>query len=169
MVNRSNERGADIWRRVVIGLGANLGEPEESFREATRHLEALEKLELLARSSLYDTAPLGPPQPRYLNAALLVRCALEPLELLKRTLEVERRLGRDRSREERWGPRTLDLDLLWMEGVTLTSERLTLPHPRLHERSFALAPLLEAAPFLDPEYGPALRALGGAPASRPFS
>lgn len=156
-------------RRAVIGLGANLGEPERSFVEAIARIEALEGVELLGRSSLYDTEPVGPPQPRYLNAAILVRSSLEPSALLELLLGVEAALGRDRAREERWGPRLLDLDILWMEEVELDSPGLTLPHPRLGERSFALAPLLEVASFLAPTYLEALEKLGGSPPRRPFT
>src|SRR4051795_13232343 len=98
-----------------------------------------------ARSRVYETAPVGKTdQPAFLNAAIAVETELPPLALLDALLGIERDLGRIRSEDvERWGPRTIDLDILWMEGVTLNDPRLQVPHPRLEQRAFALIPLLE--------------------------
>jgi 2-amino-4-hydroxy-6-hydroxymethyldihydropteridine diphosphokinase len=106
-----------------------------------------------AVSSLYDTVPVGgPPQPRYLNAAARLRTALSPRELLGALLGIERSEGRER--RERWGPRPLDLDILWIAGLFVDEPGLTVPHPRLAERAFALLPLLEVAPdATDPRTG----------------
>jgi 2-amino-4-hydroxy-6-hydroxymethyldihydropteridine diphosphokinase len=94
----------------------------------------------------------GPPQPEYLNAAVLLAFDGAPLELLDALLAIEARLGRVRA--ERWGPRTIDLDLLWIDGVAVEDARLEVPHPRLRERAFALVPLLEVAPEArDPRTG----------------
>lgn len=146
-------------RVVIVGLGANLGEPIATFRSAIEALQLLRGVSVCARSSLYKTAPIGPEQPDYINAAIRLECELEPLELLHRCLEIERRHGRDRANEIRFGPRTLDLDLLYFDGAELETEELTLPHPRLHERAFALTPLLEVAPELEGRYASALASL----------
>lgn len=98
-----------------------------------------------ARSRVYETAPVGgPAQPDYLNAAVRIDWAGEPLDLLDRLQAIEQELGRVRTVAN--GPRTIDLDVLWIEGLTLDHPRLVVPHPRLHERPFALAPLLDVLP-----------------------
>ena len=115
-----------------------------------------ERAEVRARSHVYETAPVGKlDQPSFLNAAIAVECALSPLVLLDALLGIERELGRDRSEDAvRWGPRTIDLDVLWIEGLALDDARLVVPHPRLVERAFALVPLLEVAPAAkDPRTG----------------
>ena len=132
--------------RAAIGLGANLGDREATVREATRRIARLGRVE--AVSSLYETAPWGKlDQPAFVNAALILETRLEPRELLDGLLAIERELGRDRAREERWGPRSIDLDLLLCDQRVEDGE-LTLPHPRMHERSFVLVPLAEIAPQL---------------------
>ncbi len=93
---------------------------------------------------MYETDPVGPSQPDFLNAAVLLDTSLDALDLLQRVLDIERDHGRER--RERWGPRTLDLDLLWSDGSPIQSPGLTLPHPRVVERAFALAPLLDVFP-----------------------
>lgn len=125
---------------AVIGLGSNLGSREAMLRAAI----ALLDLEVVATSKLYRTPPLGPPQPEYLNAAVRVRSDRSPEELLAELQRVEKLLGR--VRRERWGPRTIDLDFLWWEGGKVDVPGLTVPHPGLLERAFALAPLLDVAP-----------------------
>jgi 2-amino-4-hydroxy-6-hydroxymethyldihydropteridine diphosphokinase len=127
---------------AVIGLGANLGDRRAALAAAARAIEGFGSV--LARSALYETDPVGPPQPRYLNAALLVRTELEAEPLLDVLLGIEKELGR--VRRERWGPRSIDLDLLWFDGTIHRSPRLTVPHPSLRERAFALRPLLDVAP-----------------------
>lgn len=126
---------------VIIGLGGNLGDVVEKFRRART---AFEQLGRVTSAPLYRTAPIGPAQPPYLNSALRVQW--EPAtagELIATVLELEALLGRDRRGEARWGPRTIDLDvLLWGEHVVRTPE-LEVPHPRLHERRFALRPVIE--------------------------
>lgn len=139
---------------VVIGLGANLGDRLATMREAARRIDAVAKV--VARSRVYETAPVGPPQPDYLNAAVLVSTQGPPLSLFDCLLAIERDLGR--TRLERWGPRTIDLDVLWIDGLTVDEERLTVPHPRLSLRAFAIAPLLDVAPgAVDPRTGDAYR------------
>lgn len=154
-------------RRAVIGLGSNLGSREALLSAGCALLDAEPEVEVMARSPLYLTAPVGPPQPDFLNAAARVRTTLPPHGLLEALLRVEARLGR--VREVRWGPRTLDLDLLHMEGAAVSTPELEVPHPRLSERSFALAPLLDVAPELTSTYGPALTRLGERPRPRAWS
>jgi 2-amino-4-hydroxy-6-hydroxymethyldihydropteridine diphosphokinase len=127
----------------VIGLGSNLGARRKLLEDAVAGCSRLGQL--LAISWLYETDPVGPPQPLYLNAALLLRTELSPERLLDGLLELERAAGRER--RERWGPRRLDLDLLWIAGRTIATDRLVVPHPELRERAFALAPLLDVAPL----------------------
>jgi 2-amino-4-hydroxy-6-hydroxymethyldihydropteridine diphosphokinase len=135
---------------VVVGLGGNLGDRRATLAGAARELTSA--AESSAVSSLYETAPIGPPQPDFLNAAVRLRLELTPRELLLWVLELERRAGRER--RERWGARQLDLDVLFIEGAALAEPDLVVPHPRLHERRFALAPLLEVAPgAADPRSG----------------
>lgn len=138
--------------RVVIGLGANLGDRLATLRSAVAALRELG--EVRATSAVYETEALllpgAPPQPSYLNAAVLLDTAIEPEPLLDRLLAIERAHGRER--RERWGPRTLDLDILWIDGRTVATDKLVVPHPHLRERAFALRPLLDVAPAAkDPE------------------
>ncbi len=135
---------------VVIGLGANLGDAPATIDAAMGAIGDLPGVTVVRRSSLWLTDPVGgPPQPAYCNGALAVRTALSPVQLMRGLLGIERRFGRTRG--ERNAPRTLDLDLLWIEGETVRSSEpgepdLEVPHPRLRERAFALVPLLEVAP-----------------------
>lgn len=140
---------------VVIGLGSNLGPRLEHLRAAAAALERLRGLSVLKRSSVIETPPAGGPrQPAYLNAAVLAECELAPTDLLAQTQQLEVELGRVRPDPVRWGPRTIDIDLLWSPGVVLELPTLILPHPRLRERVFALGPLLELVPdAADPHGG----------------
>ena len=147
---------------VVIGIGANLGDRLATMREAVARIERVAGLRRIARSSVYETAPVGlVHQPAFLNAAISVECTLSPHALLDTLLDIEKALGRTRGVSEvRWGPRVIDLDVLWMAGVVLDDPGLVVPHPRLHERAFALVPLLEVAPHaVDPRTGALLVAL----------
>ncbi|MFO7179885.1 MAG: 2-amino-4-hydroxy-6-hydroxymethyldihydropteridine diphosphokinase [Pseudomonadota bacterium] len=146
---------------VVVGLGSNVGQREQQLERAVSAIARLGAV--LACSSVYETAPVGPPQPDFLNAAVRLHTTLEPHALLDHLLEIERAAGRER--RERWGPRVLDLDVLWISGVVLATERLSVPHPELRRRAFALVPLLDVAPeALDPvtqqAYADMARALG---------
>lgn len=148
---------------VVVGVGSNLGGREASIRCAGALLDARDGIEVRDVSAIYETEPLGPPQPRYLNAAFRLQTALSPPELLHVLLRTERRLGRHRVPDERWGPRSIDLDLLWDERGPHESPVLRVPHAELANRSFALAPLLDVAPELDQVFGASLSALGDRP------
>ena len=142
--------------RAVVGIGANLGDRLATMREAVRRVEDIEGVRLIARSHVYETAPVGlTDQPAFLNAAISASCTLSPPALLEALLGVERALGRTRSSTDvRWGPRAIDLDVLWIEGIVLAAPRLAVPHPRLHERAFALVPMLEIVPgAIDPRSG----------------
>ena len=136
--------------RAVIGLGANLGDRRGTMESAARAVAEIARVE--RTSPVYETDPVGPPQPGYLNAALLALYDGSPEELLDALLAIEHELGRVRA--ERWGPRTIDLDILWIEGVLWETDRLSVPHPRLRERPFAIVPLLDVAPHAtDPASG----------------
>jgi len=148
---------------VVVGVGSNLGGREASIRAASALLDARDGIEVREVSAIYETEPLGPPQPRYLNAAFRLQTTLSPPQLLHVLLRTERRLGRYRVPDERWGPRSIDLDLLWDERGPYHSPTLHVPHAELNNRSFALAPLLDVAPELDVVFGPSLSALGDRP------
>jgi 2-amino-4-hydroxy-6-hydroxymethyldihydropteridine diphosphokinase len=146
--------------RAYIGLGSNLGEREATLREALTRLSELDGVAVVAVSSFRETDPVGnADQPRFVNAAAELETSLGPRELLERLLEVERSLGRDRTREERWGPRTVDLDLLLYGDETVGEPGLEVPHPRLAERAFVLEPLVELDPGLRLPDGRALRDL----------
>lgn len=134
--------------RAYVGLGANLGDREGSLRSALELLAAEPGIELVASSSIRETDPVGyEEQPRFLNAAACVETELTPRELLDVLLGIERRLGRTRS-GPRYGPRTIDLDLLLYAEETLDEPGLHVPHPGLAERRFALEPLAELDPTL---------------------
>jgi 2-amino-4-hydroxy-6-hydroxymethyldihydropteridine diphosphokinase len=146
-------------RIYVVGLGANLGDREATLRVAAEELGRRRGVRLLACSQLRETTPVGgPPQGAYLNGAVLIEAWLGPEALLGELLVIEQEAGR--IRRERWGPRVLDLDLLFSPGLTLETPTLTVPHPRLRERRFALEPLVEVAPWaVDPVTGESYAAL----------
>jgi 2-amino-4-hydroxy-6-hydroxymethyldihydropteridine diphosphokinase len=146
----------------VIGLGSNLGSRRAHLQAALALLRA-SGMRIARVSSLYESDPVGPPQPRYYNAAARVEAELPAHALLARLLAIEAQLGRVRDPAQRWHARTIDLDVLW-SAVPVQDAELTVPHAQLRARWFALAPLLEVAPELASEYGAALSALGGAPA-----
>jgi 2-amino-4-hydroxy-6-hydroxymethyldihydropteridine diphosphokinase len=134
--------------RAFVGLGANLGDRETTLRRAVELLRADPELEVVALSTLRETDPVDYlDQPRFLNGALELETALGPRELLERLLRVERELGRERT-GPRFGPRSIDLDLLVFGSQEIDEPGLHLPHPRLHERRFALEPLAELDPAL---------------------
>jgi len=138
---------------VLIALGSNLGDRAGFLLAGLTKLAALEGFELEGLSQIYQTEPVGPAgQGPYLNAVLRGQTTLAPRELLQEMLRIEESLGR--VRQQRWGPRTLDLDLLDYDGLVLEEPGLTLPHPRLHQRPFVLVPLGDVAPnWLHPTLG----------------
>jgi 2-amino-4-hydroxy-6-hydroxymethyldihydropteridine diphosphokinase len=135
--------------RAFVGLGANLARREETLLRAVELLGAEDGVEVVALSRLRETDPVGvEDQPRFLNAAVLLETTLGPRELLDVLLRVERELGRVRD-GTRWGPRVIDLDLLVYGTEVVDAPGLRVPHPRLHQRRFALEPLAELDPDLE--------------------
>ncbi|MFN4071139.1 MAG: 2-amino-4-hydroxy-6-hydroxymethyldihydropteridine diphosphokinase [Thermus caldifontis] len=129
---------------AYVGLGSNLGDRAGYLLKALSLLSRLEKTHLLRLSPVYETEPVGPPQPLYLNLVAEVETGLSPRAFLEGLLTVEQSLGRER--KERWGPRTIDLDLLLYGDWVLEEEGLEVPHPRLHQRAFVLVPLADLIP-----------------------
>jgi len=129
-----------------IGLGANLGRTEQTLRAATAAIAALPGTSVRACSSLYQTPAWGvTEQPAFLNAVVMIETGLAAPELLDALMQIERQHGRNRDTEQRWGPRTLDLDILLYGEDVIDLPGLRVPHPHLHERAFALIPLREIA------------------------
>jgi 2-amino-4-hydroxy-6-hydroxymethyldihydropteridine diphosphokinase len=140
-----------VVTHAAIAIGSNLGDRAQVARSAIGAIAALPLTSVTAVSSFVETTPVGPiAQPAYLNACVRVATCLTPRGLLTRLLEIERAHGRNRAMEQRWGPRTLDLDILLFGEVSMRDEanepHLILPHPRLHERLFALEPLAQVWP-----------------------
>ena len=133
---------------VYVAVGANLGDREATFASVIRTFETESELLLLAASPVFETDPVGPgEQDPYLNAVLQLRSWLAPSELLATLQRIEQALGRDRRREtERWGPRTIDLDIVLYGERCIEMSDLVVPHPRAHERAFVLRPLAELDP-----------------------
>jgi 2-amino-4-hydroxy-6-hydroxymethyldihydropteridine diphosphokinase len=137
-----------LWRPAYIAIGSNLNSPRERIVEAWARLGELPRTRIEARSRLYLSRPMGPQdQPDFVNAAAGVLTQLGARELLEALLAIERAMGRIRA--ERWGPRTIDLDLVWMIGPPIEEAGLTLPHPGVSTRNFVLYPLDDIAPTLD--------------------
>ena len=130
--------------RAFVALGSNLGERLANLGDAVRRLCAADGMEITGSSRVYETAPVGPPQPDYLNAVIELRTTLLPRELLEACLRIEAEMGR--VRDEPWGPRVIDLDLLTFDDRTIAEPDLTVPHPRMHQRAFVLIPLIELDP-----------------------
>jgi 2-amino-4-hydroxy-6-hydroxymethyldihydropteridine diphosphokinase len=138
---------SSLWRPAYVGIGSNLNHPQSRVQEAFERLAALPESRLISRSRLYETRPLGPQeQPNFVNAAAGMLTRLRARALLDSLLQIERAMGRDRN--ERWGPRVIDLDLLWMPGEAVNEPGLTVPHPGVSTRNFVLYPLADIAPTL---------------------
>ncbi len=146
---------------AFVGLGGNLGDAVATLRSAVQALSGLPQTRLLQASNLYRTPAWGlQQQPDFINGVAMLETQLDPRALLEALLGVERDFGRDRQAGSRWGPRTLDLDLLLYGDAVIGEPGLQVPHPHLHERAFALVPLLEIAPdILIPGQGRARDAL----------
>jgi 2-amino-4-hydroxy-6-hydroxymethyldihydropteridine diphosphokinase len=142
-----------LWRPAYVAIGSNLQEPRERVLEAFERMRALPATFCQVRSRLYLARPMGPQdQPDFVNAAAGMLTQLEPRELLSGLLDIERAMGRNR--QERWGPRVIDLDLLWMIGRAVDEPGLTVPHPGVSMRNFVLYPLADIAPTITiPGYG----------------
>ena len=150
--NRSPE---ESLHSAAIALGSNLGDSQKTLESALVALDQTPEITWQARSHWYITAPVGPPQPDFLNGCALLLTTLTPQALLATLLEIEQQFGR--VRQERWGPRSLDLDLLLFDDLILETNSLTLPHPHMTERAFVLVPLAEIAPdWVEPVSGKAI-------------
>jgi 2-amino-4-hydroxy-6-hydroxymethyldihydropteridine diphosphokinase len=137
-----------LWRPAYVAIGSNLDTPADRVREAFERLTALSAISSLQRSRLYLSAPMGPQdQPQFVNAAAGFLTQLGARELLNDLLGIERAMGRDRG--TRWGPRIIDLDLLWMIDAATDEPGLTVPHPGVSMRNFVLYPLTDIAPALN--------------------
>ena len=137
---------------VAIALGSNLGNSQQILDDAVKTIENLSEIELIARSRWYQTKPIGPIQPDYLNGCITLKTTLAPESLLSCLWDIEHKFGRERN--IRWGARTLDLDLIFYDDLVLDSPTLQIPHPRMRERTFVLVPLAEiASDWLDPVTG----------------
>ena len=139
---------SEVFRKATLGLGGNIGDPAQAMAEALRALDARPDSRVLAVSRLYRTPPWGKTdQDWFFNACALVETTLAPEALLDTCLDIERVMKRER--KERWGPRTIDIDVLTFEGVEQSGGRLELPHPRMTARGFVLMPLADVAPMLE--------------------
>ncbi|MEY2983561.1 MAG: 2-amino-4-hydroxy-6-hydroxymethyldihydropteridine pyrophosphokinae [Cyanobacteriota bacterium] len=138
--------------RVVIGLGGNIGPVLDTLNQAIAILDHTSGITVNKCSSWYQSHPVGPPQPDFINGCALLDVTISPSALLNSLLAIEQRFGR--IRQERWGPRTLDLDLIFYEDQQLNLPTLQIPHPQFHLRPFVLVPLVEIAPdWIDPRSG----------------
>jgi 2-amino-4-hydroxy-6-hydroxymethyldihydropteridine diphosphokinase len=136
--------------RAFVGLGANVGDVEMTLAEACMAIDGLPQTSIRNQSPWFRSPPWGrTDQPEFTNGVVELQTRLAPVELLQRLLEVEERFGRVRRPDERWGPRTLDLDLLLYGEETIDEPGLQVPHPALHERAFVLLPLSRIAPTLE--------------------
>lgn len=157
--NAHSARFANAERKLcAIALGSNLGDSRAILEAALETLAATPDITLKARSSWYQTKAIGPPQPDYLNGCALLQVQTSPQQLLETLLGIEAKFGR--IRRERWGPRSLDLDLLLYDDLILETPTLQLPHPRMRERAFVLVPLAQIAPdWIEPVSGIAIAQL----------
>jgi 2-amino-4-hydroxy-6-hydroxymethyldihydropteridine diphosphokinase len=136
--------------RSFIGLGSNVGDRAENLRQAIRALKATPGVEVAQVSGIYETEPVGgPSQPDYLNAVVEIDTQLGPRAIFEACMTIEHALGRERSTEEHWGPRIIDLDVLTCGDLIVNDPDLEIPHPRLAERAFVLVPFSEIAPYID--------------------
>lgn len=144
---------AALWRPAYVAIGSNLDSPQRQVRTALEQIGRLPNTRLILVSALYETQPMGPQdQPDYVNAAAGILTQSDPRALLQGLLDIERRMGRNRG--ERWGPRIIDLDLIWMSGPRIDEPGLQLPHPGVSTRNFVLYPLNDIAPSLEiPAHG----------------
>jgi len=132
------------YARCAIALGSNLGDSQATLEASLETLAQTPDITLEAKSSWYRTKPVGPPQPDYLNGCVILKVKMSPQTLLETLLTIEQQFGR--VRQENWGPRTLDLDLLLYDDLIIEEANLQIPHPRMHQRAFVLVPLAEIAP-----------------------
>ncbi|MBN4000932.1 2-amino-4-hydroxy-6-hydroxymethyldihydropteridine diphosphokinase [Nostoc sp. LPT] len=145
-------------RRSAVALGSNIGDSQAILEAAIETLAQTPGIVLEARSHWYQTKAVGPPQPDYLNGCVTLQVEILPQQLLEILLGIEQQFGR--VRQEHWGPRTLDLDLLLYDDITLDTPNLQIPHPRMRDRAFVLVPLAEIAPdWIEPVSGCVIKEL----------
>ncbi|MEM7726412.1 MAG: 2-amino-4-hydroxy-6-hydroxymethyldihydropteridine diphosphokinase [Cyanobacteria bacterium P01_A01_bin.45] len=152
--NQTNLNASEAAQtQAAIALGSNLGKSLTTLENAIQSLNETTGITLTSHSDWYRTKPVGgPPQPDYVNACALLKVELDPHKLLETLLEIEQQFGRER--KERWGARTLDLDLILYNDLILNTPNLQIPHPRMRERAFVLVPLAEIAPnWIEPVSG----------------
>ncbi|WP_414578877.1 2-amino-4-hydroxy-6-hydroxymethyldihydropteridine diphosphokinase [Anabaena sp. CCY 9402-a] len=144
--------------RSALALGSNIGDSVAILAAATLELSEIPGIELEAKSSWYRTKAVGPPQPDYINGCVIVQVKMSPQELLDTLLAIEQKFGR--VRRERWGARSLDLDILLYDDLIIDTPNLQIPHPRMHQRAFVLVPLVEITPdWIEPVSGLAIKEL----------
>lgn len=135
--------------RVYLSLGSNIGDRLSQIQQAVNFLTADNSIKLLASSAFYETEPWGlKPQKWFVNAAIAISTDLKPVELLRVCQSIEAKLGRNRDTEQHWGERKIDIDILFYDDLIMKNEILEIPHKHVHERAFALVPMLEIAPNL---------------------
>jgi 2-amino-4-hydroxy-6-hydroxymethyldihydropteridine diphosphokinase len=145
-------------RRSALALGSNMGDSQKVLEAAIRSLAQTPGISLEARSNWYQTKAVGPPQPDYLNGCITLQVEMPPQQLLEILLGIEQQFGR--VRQERWGPRILDLDLLLFDDFIVDTPNLQIPHPRMRDRAFVLVPLAEIAPdWIEPVSGCVIKEL----------
>ncbi len=147
--SQPDESGPGATRRAFLALGSNLGDRLSNLQLAVDGLAAIPGVSVVAVSNVYETDPIGPSQPDYLNAVTSLETDLSARALLEAGQRLEK--GAHRERRERWGPRTLDIDVLWVDGERVDQPDLHVPHPRMLERLFVLVPLADVAPDLVPD------------------
>jgi len=157
--NETLKVGSRLMRsQSALALGSNIGESQAILEAAIEILAQTPGIFLEAKSNWYRTKAVGPPQPDYLNGCAILQVEISPQKLLETLLGIEQTFGR--VRQERWGPRTLDLDLLLYDDLILQTPNLQIPHPRMRERAFVLVPLAEIAPdWVDPVTGCVIKEL----------
>ncbi len=134
---------------VYLCVGSNIGDRVSYLQQANNLLKDTEGITVLESSSIYETEPVGyKEQEWFANAVLKIETTLDPQTILNECMRIEKQMGRDRTLEKKWGPRTLDLDILFYDNKVILEESLQIPHPRIHQRAYALVPLLE----LDPDF-----------------
>lgn len=140
--HNSIKRSNNEWQDTILSMGSNLGDRLRLLRESVQQLALDPDIEVTAVSSVYETDPVGyTEQPAFYNIVIKARTRLEPLQLLAACQKIEKKFHRER--KVRWGPRTIDIDIISYDDISLNSEELTIPHPRMHEREFVTLPLAE--------------------------
>jgi 2-amino-4-hydroxy-6-hydroxymethyldihydropteridine diphosphokinase len=163
IINQSKDSQQKIFGKkssvvAALALGSNLGDSQKILETALAQLAVIPEIQIKSISSWYKTKAVGPPQPDYINGCAILQVAMTPQLLLDTLLATEQKFGR--VRQERWGPRSLDLDLLLYEELILDTPNLQIPHPRMRERAFVLVPLAEIAPdWIEPVSGSAIKQL----------